>query len=72
MCTEFALIGASCTLDCMDLHRADAMLARGGKKTYLQPLWLRYGYIEAKNSFIIYGFNTLIIYLYIYMCISKR
>jgi hypothetical protein len=32
MCTEFALIGASCTLDCMDLHRADAMLARGGKK----------------------------------------
>ena len=32
MCTEFALIGASCTLDCMDLHRADAMLARGRKK----------------------------------------
>jgi hypothetical protein len=43
-----------------------------GKKTYLQPLWLRYGYIEAKNSFIIYGFNTLILFIFIYIYVHIK
>lgn len=54
MCAEFALLAGECSLDCMDLHHAGAMLARSGEKTYLEPLYGLGMVIEVWNIVSLY------------------